>query len=200
MTTLNELITQVYEVTNRSDLMAETRACILRATLAAHHVDVFWRDARVQLIDCTSKPEYVYKIRVDTFPRLRAVSKIATWCVYSQVPVYVLPNTQGLGCKGKEFWRIEGDTLTISSPYPYKTFEISYYQNPDLANYSSWIADLYPYIIVDWATYLLFEMIGDAQQAAMYGNRVGTRGGTRPASGHCALLLNDNLERVVRGY
>lgn len=201
MTTLAELTQQVYEVTNRADLVAETRASIVRATLSAHQVDTFWRDCKHQVIDCTSHPDYVYRLDLGTnFPRLRAVSKLHAWCPYTNSPMYELAITQKLGCKGKEFWRIEGSTLTISSPNSSKIFELVYYQNPDMQNYSSWIADLYPYIIVDWAAYLIFEMLGDAQMAAMYANRVGTRGGSRPATGHCMLLIQDNLERVVRGY
>lgn len=44
MASLNSLVSDVYTLTNRPDLVAETALAVKKATLKMHHVDFFARD------------------------------------------------------------------------------------------------------------------------------------------------------------
>ena len=66
MTTLAELELQVYQITNRADLVAETKLAIRQATIAFHHANYFWRDCVFQLIDMSSTQGYKWNINISS--------------------------------------------------------------------------------------------------------------------------------------
>ena len=202
MTTLAELELQVYQITNRADLVAETKLAIRQATIAFHHANYFWRDCVFQLIDMSSTQGYKWNINISsTFPNLRVIDSIRLWCPVSETIGHEISYTQQLGCRGKEFWRVEGNNLHLESPYTTKQFQIKYYKNPDLANYSSWVADMYPYMIVEYAAAKVLSMIGHSQLAQELLRAVGKpQGSGMPSTGYFGTLTADNLERRVRGY
>jgi hypothetical protein len=55
--TLAELIAEVYTLTGRPDLVAETSAAVRKATLKMHSVDFFYRDLQEKIITFTT-PAY----------------------------------------------------------------------------------------------------------------------------------------------
>ena len=204
MTAMSDLEMQVYQITNRADLIAETRLAIKQATIAFHHANHFWRDSVFQLIDMSSTSTYKWNINIaSTFTNLRVIDSIRLWCPNSETLGHELPFEQQLGCKGREFWRVEGNNLHLESFYTTKQFQIKYYKNPDVAleTYSSWVADMYPYMIVEFAAAKVLSMIGHSQLAGELLRSIGKpQGNGSPSTGYFGILTADNLERRVRGY
>ena len=93
-----------------------------------------------------------------------------------------------------------GNTIMIKSSTALSQFQIGFYQYPlidqqnNFANYTSWIAQEYPYAIVYDAAGTVFSKIGQADAAAMYlrqPDQFGNNGGL--AWEHIQSMLNSNI-------
>lgn len=184
----SELVTEVYTATNRPDMVAETAQQIIKATNQLHSMDFWPRDRRVDYYTF-ARPGFIQEMQIsDTFQRLRAFSFIRKFN-----PAGVDPQTQlqsGLGryplidivdpqALFDEYYSnkvnvayLSGDTLTIRSSDALKYILVGWYQLPLLlptnTQFSSWIADLMPYAVIDRAVSGIFKMIGYDEQSRKY--------------------------------
>lgn len=175
MATLASLLTDLYDITKRPDLVAESKLAIKMATQKLHHSDFYPRDLTEEAIAFTT-PAYLQSIEYKTvFPTFRALS--------------YLRKLDSVGTPGKEFTTITplqvldsykrervdvcylaGIMLEIKSSTQDAGVIVGYYQHPDTTEtgYSSWIADEYPVYILMEAAATIFKMIGFDEQAAMF--------------------------------
>ena len=174
---LNELAAEVYTITNRPDLVAETSLAIRKSTMKMHSIDFFKRD--LQEISL-SVPVPSMQIQVDInaqLPRLRGIAYIRNnSSTGGNVPnpfFEPIDPRQLLDSYGQEISDIYyqgGQTLNIKSRTLVSNLLVGYYQAPvvSLTGYSSWIAVEQPYAIIEDAAATIFRMVGNLEQAKLY--------------------------------
>lgn len=179
--TLAELIAEVYTITNRPDLVAQTLTAVRSATLKLHQSDYYYKDLRETGVSFVSAL-YVQQIEYRTlFPKWRALKYIRkTDSAGSDtgkfleviVPESVLDDYK---INRNDVCYVAGEVIQIRSSTQVQYTIVGRYDNPDItqATYSSWIALDHPYAIVYEAASTVFKMIGDTDQFAAYSQLAG---------------------------
>ena len=168
------LLADVYTITNRSDLEAETSMAVRAATLKLHQSDFYPRDlveSRVQFSTADYFQALAYKA---LFPGMRALSYVRKY--ESDEPTQFLDlvsptNILDSYSLAKEnIAYLAGEVVQIRSNTQITDVLLGFYNNPTTLpdTYASWIADLYPFAIVTEAAAQVFKMIGKDEEAAMY--------------------------------
>lgn len=211
----------VYNITNRSDLVAETALAVRQATLRIHRSALFPRDVVEGLLPLTAL--FNYQLDIATyFPRYRQFSYLRPYIQASSSPAsflieFMRPDAifDEYGTEKINIGYIAGNNLNIklgpTSPTQqssvgaasYDAFLYGYYANPVLspnAAYESWIARENPGVIVLDAACLVFRMIGYEEAASRIQTMVWGAGGTpqRPTGGEIMLLMGSSLEEQGR--
>jgi len=168
-----DIIDAVVTRTKRPDLQDEIWLNIQQATLTAHNKDFFKRDlAEVPLV---YNPTIIKgQIIVDSV--LPAFRKICYIRKYD-------PDTQTLGSfltevepdKQIDYWNrakadvyyIGGKVVNWQASTEEKAHIVGYWRFPDVSKekYDSWIADMYPFCIIERAVSKIFRTIGQEDQA-----------------------------------
>ena len=177
MATLTDLCNDVYSVTNRPDLVAETKLAVKAATLKLHQSDFYERDIFETGIQFSTADYYQSFDPKTIFPLFRKLKYFRKY------------DASGTGSPGK-FFTILGVAEILDS-YGLEKTDIAYsagtvlniksstllqygllgaYLNPDLADstYNSWIAVDHPYAIVFEAARLVFKQIGLDENSAAF--------------------------------
>ena len=175
--TLNELIAEVYTITNRPDLVAQTLTAVRSATLKLHQSDYFYKDIFETGVTFTSA-EYLQQLEYRTLvPRWRALKYIRkTDSVGYQdgafLEVLSVPEMveDAYRINRNDVCYVAGAVVQIRSSTELQYILLGCYLNPDItaAGYNSWIALDHPYAIVFDAASMVFKMIGDTDQFAAY--------------------------------
>lgn len=173
MTTFVELRDLVYGLTKRPELAGLTALAIRQATLRAHQVDFFQRDARNAVLTYT--PPVASELFV-TIPniyslaaRLRTPDFLQGQDVLTLLPHENLEYVNSY----KEFWdeynelrcsrfTLQGEDLLVRFAGATGRAVLYYYVNPVVtdAGYSSWIADEYPEEVAQWAAAIVWNRSG----------------------------------------
>ena len=175
--TLNELIAEVYTITNRPDLVAQTLTAVRSATLKLHQLDYFYKDVYETGTVFTSA-EYLQQLEYRTLiPRWRSLKYIRkTDSTGHQngkfLEVLAIPEMveDAYRINKKDVCYVAGAVVQIRSSTQLQYILLGCYRNPDItvAGFDSWIALDHPYAIVFEAAALVFKMIGDTDQFAAY--------------------------------
>lgn len=175
--TLAELVQEVYNITNRPDLVNETSSAIRESTLKGHQSDYYFKDilevgvnfgaaAYVQNLD--------YRALILNWRSLKYLRKFDN---VNQLPKYpdldiVLPENvfndyQQVRCN---IVYGAGAFLQINSGTLEQYYLLGCYVNPIIttAGYSSWIALDHPWYIINGAAAKIFKSIGKDDEAATY--------------------------------
>ena len=195
--TLAELIAEVYVLTGRPDKVAETAACVRKATLKMHSVDFFYRDLQEIVVSFTTP---AYKQQYDlgaNIPGYRAINYIREWnsvplgseIILSAIPPDAILNEYGT--EATDVWYVAGNQLNSKSSKLLTNVVLSYYKHPNITTnlYSSWIATEQPYAIIEEAAANLFQMIGHAEMRQTY---------ERLSIANMAMLRQNYLEMQAR--
>ena len=174
---LTELQAEVYTLTNRPDLVAQTLAAVRAATLKVHSADYYYRDIFETGIVFTSA-EYLQQIEYKTLiTRWRALKYIRKSdasgdCEGVYLEVLSIPEMveDDYGINKSDVCYVAGTVVNIKSSTELQYAILGCYIQPDItvAGYDSWIARDYPYAIVFEAAAMVFKMIGDTEQFAAY--------------------------------
>lgn len=174
--TLTELQQEVYTLTNRPDLVAETLSAVRAATLKLHQKDYFYKDLyETGVLFDTAKYQQQLEYRT-LLPRYRSLKYIRkTDSTGSDtlgffdiiVPENVLDAYQ---INRNDVAYVAGTVIQIRSSTQFQYILLGCYLNPNIAeaNYSSWIAMDHPYAIIFEATATVFKMVGDTENFAAY--------------------------------
>ncbi len=179
MTTFNELVADVYTITNRPDLVAETALAVKSATLALHKKDFFYKDLLEVALQFDSA-EYLQMIAYkELFPRYRALKYLRK---------YDPNNTSSADAQNGTFFDVispdqvldlyavnrtdvvyvAGSVMQVRSSTQVEYALIGIYQSPVVATpetYSSWIADEAQYSVVHMAAAHVFgNVLGDSSK------------------------------------
>lgn len=173
MTTYAELRDLVYGLTKRPELTGVTAIALKQATLRAHQVDFFQRDARNVVLTYTVPTGNELFVTIPDIyteaPRIRTPDFLQGTDL-----VTLLPN-ENLGYLNsyKEFWdennelrssyfTLQGTDLVARFAGATGRAVLYYYVNPVVteAGYSSWIADEYPEELAQWAAAIVWNRSG----------------------------------------
>ena len=180
MATLAALLADVYSLTNRPDLVAESTVAVKAATLKAHQSDFYQRDI-VTGSNVFANPS----LNVQSF----SIAGLTRWRAWSYLQNYdpnVIPY-QGSGSfvfdiiapndlidqyqilKQNIAWQV-GTQLNLRCAAALATLYYGYFRNQDVTNAADmgWISDSHPYAIVFEATRRVFKTIGYDEQASYY--------------------------------
>lgn len=170
------LLDDVYTLTNRSDLVAETTMAVRAATLKCHQSDFYPRDlveSRVQFEASANFQALAYR---SLFPGFRALSYArkyedgAATCTLQPIePSDIFDN---YNVAKENVWYLAGEVIQIRSSTAFTDLLIGFYNNPVTLpdTYSSWVADMHPFAIVFEAASQVLRAIGNLEDANSYAN------------------------------
>jgi len=171
--TLQELIAEVFVLTSRPDLEAETRSAVKAATLKLHHSDFYPKDLKEEAL-IFSAPASLVQIEYATlFPDWRALSYLRpTDADYSDTakPLTILTPDQTLDdyqVNRENVAYLSGQLLQLRMYPEVQHILVGYYAHPNITNdnFNSWIAREYPYAIVYEAAAKVMKKIGLDEQS-----------------------------------
>lgn len=159
--TFDELVQEVYTLTNRPDRVGETQVAIRAATLRSHHLDFFYKDIQEQYLTFATS-DYYQQIALTSIFNFRALSYMRKYYpgvvgdqTYQagQVPplqnigyypgnnlpdgreIKIITPTNVLDSYGMnkvDVAYIAGSTIQIKSGDQIQNILFGYYQNPDV--------------------------------------------------------------------
>ena len=179
--TFDELVTEVYSLTNRPDLVAETKLAVKAATMKAHQTDFYSKDIYETYVDLGDTASYSFSLDYITLiSNFRALSYIRTLDSSLAVAAFLevispLEVLDRYGATRLNVAYIAGRVIEMKAATTFSKCILGCYVLPVVteAGYTSWIAQLYPYAIVFEAARVVFKTIGYAEQSAAYEGLVG---------------------------
>lgn len=173
MATFSELCADVHTITNRPDLVAETKLAVRQATLKAHHSDYYPKDIFETGITWATPSNLQSLAYRELFPQWRSLKYLRKY--QDGVPgtfftVLTPEETLDRYTINKEnICYLAGEMLEIRSNTADGYMLLGGYANPVITEegYKSWIAIEHPFVIVYDAVAQVFKMIGWDEQAAM---------------------------------
>lgn len=181
MTTFNDLLTLVYELTNRPDLSGITTSAIRAATLKAHQTDFYSKDiyetgVEFDTSDYRQSLDYYNLISnfraLSYFKRVEGATDDVGKFIEIVTPAEVLDS---YGHNRTDIAYVAGRVLEVRSSVSFKYALMGAYVFPIVIaddSFSSWIAELYPFAIVYEAARVVFKAIGYDEQSAQMNSLV----------------------------
>jgi hypothetical protein len=177
--TFTELCNEVYLLTNRPDLVAETQTAVKAATLKAHQSDFYYKDlyeVGVSFPDSDYVQSLEYKQIIPTWRALKYIRKSDAGGNTGKFLTVLTPEEtiDSYGANREDVCYVAGAVVQIKSSTQLQYIFLGCYVNPSIVigSYNSWVAADHPYCIVFDAVATIFKMIGFDEQAVMYRNMV----------------------------
>lgn len=175
-----ELLTEVYALTNRPDLVAESTSAIKAATIKAHSSDYYSKDiyeTGVSFDTTATKQSLDYPALITNFRTLKYIRRVENEFDESGVFFEVLTPDELLDSYGHnkaDVAYIAGRVIELRGSVAFSKCLLGAYVFPITTetNYSSWVADMYPYAIIYEAARVVFAIIGLSEQADSFGRLV----------------------------
>ena len=198
MANFNDLCNDVYAITNRPDLVSETKLAVRAATLKLHQSDFYAKDLFESGIQFPTADYLQSFVPTSVFPLYRALKYIRRYdnsgtggaAEFFDIlgPTEIL-DSYGIERTGIAY--LAGSALNLKSKYQFQFALFGMYLNPDAseATYNSWIANDHPFAIVFEAARLVLKQIGHDEAAAAFEKLAGEQ---------LALLKMSNVQTV--GY
>lgn len=172
---LASIISDVYSLTKRDDLVNETLTAIRAATIKAHHTGFYPKDLFETGVTFTT-PAYVQALEYrELLPRWRALKYIRKADTVGGVGSFLelITPTEVLDAHGytkTDVMYLSGSVIQIKSSTELGNILLGCYLNPDVnpGSYNSWVAKDYPFAIIFEAARVIFKTIGYDEQAASY--------------------------------
>lgn len=173
--TLTELQDEVYSVTKRPDLVAETLTAVRQSTLALHQMDYFWKDiyeTGITFSTSAYNQELEYRPIIPLFRSLKYIRKSdssgANGVFFTVIqPESVLDLYQA---NRTDVCYAAGASIEIKSSTQFQYALLGCYINPNIttAGWNSWIALDHPYAIIYEAAEKIFKMTGRSEEFAAF--------------------------------
>lgn len=171
---LAELIEEVYLITNRRDLTAETTSAIKKSTLKAHKTDFYSKDIYeegIQFPTAAYLQSLDYVSLFSNFRSFKFFKRVEDENDTQGVPIEIVTVDETLddyGCSKTDIAYVAGRVLEIRSSVEFSKALLGCYVYPIVTdlNYRSWIAEQYPFYIIHEASRLVFSSIGKMEEAA----------------------------------
>lgn len=178
MTSFASLVSDIYAITTRDDLVVETALAVRSATLKAHHSDDYIFDFNEYSIAFSTSDYYQtldYKSVIPLWRKPRYIRKYDN-SVSPGAPgiflTYIPPEkvVDEFGADRTDIFYVAGSNVQIRSSTSLQYILLGCYVNPDVteAGYSSWIANDFPNAIIFEAAGMVFKQIGYDEQYVAY--------------------------------
>jgi len=187
MTTLAEMIDMVDGITNRTDLVKETKLAIKSATLREHAAVDYSKDLMLTSIALSpgSPDTFRYLIPAASIrarkitPKIYETPVVQVSSAYTNLGVYGLIELNEVSAfnifdtyrlEHYNYWYNTASGIHISAVRSLASVDILYYKYTDVTDsgYSSWIADEFPYVIADFAAIEIFRLLGRTAEQNAY--------------------------------
>lgn len=175
------MLADIYALTNRPDLEAETAIALRSATTNAHLTDVYPRDIVTQQVQLPNSANVVALNISTLFPMLRGVSTVRPLDInmnllapneHNQIDVVEMGDIYDpeYGNIRQRIAYVSGDSLVIRYPISITGYVVEYLRAPQTkrALYDSWIAQMSPAIIQFWAAAIVMNTNGNEEKARSY--------------------------------
>lgn len=168
MATWDDLKTDVFTWTNRSDLVAETELALRQAIRTAHRQGKFWQDMTTTVLAGLPVDQPVQQIDIATdLPRFKQIAYVKSGYqdkYYSEaVAADLLDSDQYV--RTNVYWGI-GTILNIRGAAPEDLLEIAYYRQPITtppASIDDWLLADYKDVVVLFAAGTVLGIIGEQE-------------------------------------
>jgi hypothetical protein len=201
-----ELCDDVITITNRPELVAETQLAVRNATLKFHMIDFFFRD-RVEKLLQFSASSTGFQIDIKTeFENWRKFDYIRPYDLNTAAPKNKYIKEVAPSNIFDQFTRaktdvcyVAGTSLNMRTADAESAFLCGWFKYPKVTpnNFSSWIAEMYPAIIVEEAAGRMLWVLGMVEEGNKFIDPV--RGSVYvPYTGHLAVLKANELEAFAR--
>lgn len=179
MAILDDMIANVYVLTNRPDLVAETKSQIKKAAIKLHGSDFYIQDLAIATVALTPDTNFRYTVDISNstlYPRFRKLDFIRDW---NSIPTgreqyYSIKAASAILDDYKlEYQRYAyqaGLTIELRADCALTMVQMGYYTFPDIGDttFSSWIANLSSAYLEEEAARNLFKMIGKDEEYQKY--------------------------------
>lgn len=173
MATFTELLADVYTLTNRPDLVAETTLAVKAATLKMHQRDFFPKDlfeTGISFSTSEYQQQLDYRSILPRYRALKYIRKTDVTAVPGDFLSVILPEQtlDSYKVTKDNVVYLAGAVLQIRSSTLLQYIILGCYNNPsvDPTAYSSWIALDHPYAIVFEAARVVFKSIGFMEESS----------------------------------
>jgi len=171
--TFTELLTEVYQITNRPDLVNETKSAIKAATLKAHKSDFYSKDIHetgIEFDTATFRQSLDYISLISNFRALKYLRRVESATDDKGKFFDIISPDEVLDSYGynrNDIAYVAGRVLEIRSSTEFKYALLGCYVLPIVREeaYSSWVAEQFPYFIVYEAARVLFRMMGQMEES-----------------------------------
>lgn len=209
MSQFSDLVADVYTITNRPDLVAETALAVRQATRAAHRSDYYPKDL-VETLVVLGSAQSLVQLDMTQFARWRSFRYIRPYDTTSQSAAKFFLENLAADAIFDEYlnekvnvYYVGGTNCNIKLGAAYSGFLVGYYADPLLvpdAAFNSWVVNDQPALIVIDAAQRLLASIGydEAAQrlrALVYGPNGSPLNVT---GGEYAILKTNALEEQAR--
>jgi hypothetical protein len=189
--TFDEMVQEVYTLTNRPDMVQQTKLALRAATLKMHSVDFFNLDIWTTKI-VFPETSFVQQLDTGLFQRYRAAAFARLWddsLSAAQLNIFAIPQ-QPTDNQYNYFFKFispeeifdsyrtlrgnvayaAGNVINLRARVGFNCIMHGFYSLPDVAegSYSSWIAEKQPYAIIYDATSRILQTVGQNEVARKY--------------------------------
>ena len=172
--TFEELLAEVYLITNRPDRVAETKSAIKSATLKAHQTDFYSKDIHETGIEFPSvdfRQSLDYINFIPNFRALKYFRRVEDELddVGKFLEVVTPEETlDSYGCNRTDILYVAGRVLEIRSSVSFSKALLGAYVLPIVTpevDYASWVAEQHPFFIIHEAARVVFRGIGQMEES-----------------------------------
>lgn len=194
MSVFTELCDEVYTLTNRPDLIAETKLAVKAATLKLHQSDLYYKDL-YEIGISFSTSDYVQSLEYRTvIPKYRQLKYIRKTDAAGTPGNFLDVITPAMAVDKYNSIREDvcyaaGELIQIKSSNLLQYILFGCYVNPDIteSGYNSWIALDHPFAVIFEAAATVYKAIGQDDQSTTFRNLVAEQ---------IAMIKASNIELV----
>lgn len=191
MAIFDDILADVYVLTDKYNLVAESKLGIRAATVKLHGLE-FWREDRVEEEVAVTTSEGQFSINLpaalaNPCRKVEAIKRVNSDVYFEEIdPKQLL---DGFGHRRYNTYYRVGNVLRFLTDSGDASVYVSYYKHPVAVEtgYSSWIADSYPILVALEAASFVLSSIGDKEAAAKIDGMKGE---------HLNVLLINHLDPI----
>jgi hypothetical protein len=171
--TFDELVAEVYQITNRPDLSSETESAVKAATLKAHQSDYYSKDiyeTGIEFPTAEYRQSLDYITLLSNFRSFKYLRRVDSETDDEGAFFKVITPEETLDAYGRnrsDIAYIAGRVLEIRSSAKFSKALLGAYVLPIIRTgaYNSWIAEQHPYAIIHEAARRIFLAVGQAEES-----------------------------------
>lgn len=178
--TFAELQEEIFLITNRRDLLAETKSALKAATLKAHQTDFYSKDIHETGVEFTTdlfRQSLDYVTLIPNFRSLKYLRRVKdenddAGTFFNIIAPEELLDAYGTGRTDIAY--VAGRVLEIRSSVKFTKLLLGAYVLPVVREeaYISWVAEQHPFFIIHEAARKVFKMIGQIEESNAQGRLV----------------------------